>query len=187
MGSAVGSTALGFGWSTGYVYYTLAQARRIVFEGSLQPWVSGKDIVLSLLERWGDQQSQGMSVEFIDANQQLPMAYRNTIANMMAEGEAQNGIFAADDVTYEWFRQKGMTDLPYPKIAPGKDAHYEIDESMNLSDVVPMIAKPYSPGNAFPADSVAKERIEFDTLYSVVGRFGVGCRSSWHSLSSKRR
>ena len=25
------------------------------------------------------------------------MTYRNTIANMMAEAEAQNGIFAADD------------------------------------------------------------------------------------------
>ena len=29
-----------------------------------------------------------MSVEFVDANRQLPIAYRNTIANMMAEAEA---------------------------------------------------------------------------------------------------
>jgi len=165
VGSAVGSTALGFGWSTGYVYFTLARARRVRFEGSLQPWVSGKDIVLSLLGRWGEKQAQGMSVEFIDASLQLPMAYRNTIANMMAEAEAQNGIFAPDDITYEWFRQKGMTDLPYPRIAAGEDAHYEIDEAMNLSEVVPMIAKPYSPGNAFPADTVAKERIEFDKAF----------------------
>lgn len=165
VGSAVGSTALGFGWSTGYVYFTLAPARRVVFEGALQPWVSGKDIVLSLLGRWGAKQAQGMSVEFIDALGQLPLAYRNTIANMMAEAEAQNGIFAPDDITYEWFRKTGMTDLPYPKIAPGEDAHYEIEESVNLSDVVPMIAKPFSPGNAFPADEVAKERIEFDKAF----------------------
>jgi 3-isopropylmalate/(R)-2-methylmalate dehydratase large subunit len=31
-----------------------------------------------------------------------------------------------------------------------------------LSDVRPMIAKPFSPGNAFPADEVARERITFD-------------------------
>ena len=67
--------------------------RRVVFRGRLQPWVSGKDIVLELLRRWGAKQSQGMSVEFVDADRQLPIAYRNTIANMMAEGEAQNGIF----------------------------------------------------------------------------------------------
>src|SRR4051812_16425622 len=99
VGMGVGSTTLGFGWATGYIYFTLAKARRVVFRGRLQPWVSGKDIVLELLRRWGAKQSQGMSVELVDANQQLPIAYRNTIANMMAEGEALNGIFAADDIT----------------------------------------------------------------------------------------
>ena len=36
--------------------------------GRLQPWVSGKDIVLELLRRWGAKQSQGMSVELVDAD-----------------------------------------------------------------------------------------------------------------------
>jgi 3-isopropylmalate/(R)-2-methylmalate dehydratase large subunit len=162
VGIGVGSTTLGFGWSTGYIYFTLPQQRRVVFKGRLQPWVSGKDIVLELLRRWGAKQSQGMSVEFIDADRQLPIGYRNTIANMMAEGEAMNGIFAADEITDAWYRAKGMNDLPYPKIAPGADARYEIDQTLELSEIVPMIAKPFSPGNAFPADEVAKEKIPFD-------------------------
>ena len=99
VGIGVGSTTLGFGWSTGYIYFTLARQRRVVFRGRLQPWVSGKDIVLELLRQWGARQSQGMSVELVDADRQLPIAYRNTIANMMAEAEAQNGIFAPDDIT----------------------------------------------------------------------------------------
>ena len=164
VGIGVGSTTLGFGWSTGYVYLTLAKARRVVFTGELQPWVSGKDIVLKLLERWGAGQSQGMSVEFVDRDRQFPIAYRNTIANMMAEGEAQNGIFAADDTTLAWYREKGL-ELPYPPIQPGTDAAYEIDEELDLSEVRPMIAKPFSPGNAFPADEVAKERLSFDKAY----------------------
>jgi 3-isopropylmalate/(R)-2-methylmalate dehydratase large subunit len=162
VGIGVGSTTLGFGWATGYIYFTLAKARRVTFRGRLQPWVSGKDIVLELLRRWGAKQSQGMSVELVDADRQLPIAYRNTIANMMAEAEALNGIFAPDEVTYGWYRQKGITDLPYPRVTPGIDARYEIDEAISLSDVMPMIAKPFSPGNAFPADEVAKERITFD-------------------------
>ncbi len=121
VGIGVGSTTLGFGWSTGYIYFTLAKARRVEFRGKLQPWVSGKDIVLELLRQWGAQQSQGMSVELVDADKQLPIAYRNTIANMMAEAEAQNGIFAPDEITYAWYRQKGITDLPYPAIAPGAE------------------------------------------------------------------
>ncbi len=165
VGIGVGSTTLGFGWATGYVYFTLARARRVAITGRLQPWASGKDIVLKLLERWGSDQSQGMSVEFVDVNGQLPIAYRNTICNMMAEGEAQNGIFAADDITYAWYEKKGMHELPYPRIAPGGNALYEIDETLDLSEVAPMIAKPFSPGNAYPATEVAGERIEFDRAF----------------------
>jgi 3-isopropylmalate/(R)-2-methylmalate dehydratase large subunit len=167
VGIGVGSTTLGFGWSTGYIYFTLARARRVIFGGLLQPWVSGKDIVLELLRRWGAKQSQGMSVELVDANRQLPIAYRNTIANMMAEAEALNGIFAADDITYEWYERKGIAELPYPKVGPGPNARYEIDETIDLSGVRPMIAKPFSPGNAFPAEEVARERITFD--YAMIG------------------
>jgi 3-isopropylmalate/(R)-2-methylmalate dehydratase large subunit len=165
VGIGVGSTTLGFGWSTGYVYFTPAQARRVVFTGELQPWVSGKDIVLELLQRWGAEQSGGMSIEFIDADRQLPIVYRNTIANMMAEAEAQNGIFAADELTQAWFASKGMNDLRYPTLRPGERAHYEMDETLDLAQVTPMIAKPYSPGNAFPAEEVARERIAFDKAF----------------------
>src|SRR3954466_14389787 len=162
VGMGVGSTTLGFGWSTGYIYVTLARQRRVVFTGQLQSWVSGKDIVLELLRRWGAKQSQGMSVELVDANRQLPIAYRNTIANMMAEAEALNGIFAPDAITDAWYRAKGIAELPYPPFSPGANARFEIDETLDLSDVRPMIAKPFSPGNAFPAEEVARERITFD-------------------------
>jgi 3-isopropylmalate/(R)-2-methylmalate dehydratase large subunit len=162
VGIGVGSTTLGFGWATGYIYFTLAKQRRVVFTGKLTPWVGGKDIVLELLRRWGAKQSQGMSVEFIDAGKQLPMVSRNTIANMMAEAEALNGIFAPDEITLGWYRAKGMRELPYPPLAPGANAVYEIDEMFDLSSVAPMIAKPFSPGNAFPAEEVARERLTFD-------------------------
>ncbi len=164
VGIGVGSTQLGFGWSTGYIYFTPAKRRRVVFRGRLRPWVSGKDVVLALLRRWGKAQSQGMSVEFVDAEGQLPIPYRNTIANMMAEGEAQNGIFAPDEITFEWYRRKGV--LPsYPRIAPGADVAWDTDEALDLSELVPFIAKPFAPGNAFPADEVAKERIIFDKAF----------------------
>ncbi|MEO6461762.1 MAG: aconitase family protein, partial [Candidatus Eisenbacteria bacterium] len=160
-GMGVGSTTLGFGWSTGYVYMTLAKQRRVRITGRLQPWVSGKDIVLALLARWGAEQSQGMGVEFLDVDRQLPMPYRNTIANMMAEAEAQNGIFPADDITEAWYEGRGIA-MPYPRVVPGADAHYEKDEELSLTEIAPMIARPFSPGNAFPATEVAKERLTFD-------------------------
>jgi homoaconitase/3-isopropylmalate dehydratase large subunit len=106
-----------------------------------------------------------MSVEFVDADKQLPMSYRNTIANMMAEGEATNGIFAPDDLTYAWYRDKGLHRPPYPRFGPGADAIYEIDEVLDLSEVVPLIAKPFSPGNAFPRTRSRREHIAFDKAF----------------------
>jgi homoaconitase/3-isopropylmalate dehydratase large subunit len=81
---------------------------------------------------------------------------------MMAEAEALNGIFAPDRITFDWYARKGVTALPYPPVAPGPDARYELDEAVELTDVRPMIAKPFSPGNAFPAEEVAREHITFD-------------------------
>ena len=160
VGIGVGSTTLGFGWATGTIYVTVPKQRRVVFTGKLRPWVSGKDIVLRLLQGWGVRQSQGMSVEFADRDQQLPIPYRNTIANMMAEGEALNGIFPQDAITEAWYRARGFA-LRYPRVVPGDGARYELDETLDLSAVAPMIAKPFSPGNAFPAEEVATERITF--------------------------
>ena len=166
VGIGVGSTTLGFGWATGYVYATLPKQRRVRIGGTLRPWVGGKDIVLELLRRWGTAQAQGMSVEFVDERQQLPIVYRNTIANMMAEAEAWNGIFAADAITLAWYRAKGISerDLPYPvgQIKPGEDARYELEDVIDLDAVQPMIAKPFTPGNAYPAEDVARERLTFD-------------------------
>ena len=141
----------------------MARQRRVVFRGRLQPWVAGKDIVLELLRRWGAQQSQGMSVELVDADRQLPMVYRNTIANMMAEAEALNGIFAPDEITVRLVSREGLR--PRSRIRHRRPARTRSTPSTRPStstDVRPMIAKPFSPGNAFPADEVAREHITFD-------------------------
>jgi len=92
----------------------------------------------------------------------LPMGYRNTIANMMAEAEAFNGIFAPDELTDAWYRERGIRDLPYPRFRAGAEAVYDIDESVALTSVRPMVAKPFSPGNACEADAIARERVPFD-------------------------
>jgi len=134
----------------------------VTFRGALQPWVSGKDIVLDLLRRWGVAQAQGMSVELVDERRQMPIGYRNTIANMMAEAEAFNGIFAPDEVTAAWYAARGFVDLPYPSFSPGADAEYEIDEIIELTGVRPMVARPFSPGNASEAEEIAREGLTFD-------------------------
>jgi homoaconitase/3-isopropylmalate dehydratase large subunit len=84
---------------------------------------------------------------------------------MMAEAEAQNGIFAPDEITFDWYKRKGIGNLPYPRFEPGDQVAWDIDETLDLSELVPFIAKPFAPGNAFPADEVALEKLTFDKAF----------------------
>ncbi len=164
VGIGVGSTALGFGWATGSVFLTPAPARRVVFEGALPAWSSGKDVVLRLIAGW-DGAAAGMSVEFSDPGEALPMTWRNTIANMMAEAEAWNGVFPFDAITAAWYAERGVGDLPEALGPAGPAARFEAEEVFDLAAVEPLVAFPPSPGNAHPAREVARERIPFDRAY----------------------
>ena len=82
---------------------------------------------------------------------------------MMAEAEALNGIFAPDDDRpSSGTRARASPSCRIRSCARRRTRAYEIDETFDLADVAPMIAKPFSPGNAFPAEEVARERITFD-------------------------
>ena len=70
IGIGVGSTTLGFGWSTGYIYTTVAKPRRVRFRGALQPWVTGKTWCSSCCAAGAPSSRKGMSVEFIDQDRQ---------------------------------------------------------------------------------------------------------------------
>src|SRR5204862_311794 len=78
-----------------------------------------------------------------------------------------HGIVAHYDITDGRHRGKCIEHLPHPPSQPGVDARYEIDDTIDLAGVRPMIAKPFSPGNAFPAEDVARERLTFDK--SMIG------------------
>ena len=164
LGIGIGSSALGFGWATGSVLVTPAPARRVVLTGEIPPWSSGKDVVLALISKWNGA-AAGVSVEFIDPSGALPIAWRNTICNMMAEAEAWNGIFPFDEVTAGFFASHGIGDLPYPRLASGISARFAAEEVFDLAGVEPLVALPSAPGNAHPAAEVAEGRLGFDRAY----------------------
>lgn len=164
LGVGIGSSALGFGWATGSVLLTPAPARRVVLRGEIPPWSSGKDIVLALIARWNGA-AAGASVEFIDEQGVLPIAWRNTICNMMAEAEAWNGLFPFDKVTAEFYEARGTRDLPYPPLASGTAAGFAAEEVFDLASVEPLVALPSAPGNAHPATKLAEDRLGFERAY----------------------
>jgi aconitate hydratase len=124
-------------------------------EGRLPDWVDAKDIILELLRRRTVRGGLGRIFEFagpgVDA---LTATQRATICNMIAELGATAGIFPSDQQTQAWLKEQQRADQFVPMAAePG--ASYDEREEINLSELVPLVAKPHSPGNVVPVEEIA--------------------------------
>jgi aconitate hydratase len=124
-------------------------------EGRLPDWVSAKDIILELLRRRTVRGGLGRIFEFTGPGVgTLSATERATICNMIAELGATTGIFPSDRETEAWLRQQQRPDQFAPMAAdPG--ATYDEQEVIDLSKLVPLVARPHSPGNVVPVEEVA--------------------------------
>lgn len=134
------------------------EAPRIVdvhLEGRLPDWVEAKDIILELLRRRTVRGGLGRIFEFTGPGvSTLSATQRATICNMIAELGATAGIFASDQQTQAWLKEQQRADQYVPMAAePGAD--YDEREEIDLSALVPLVAKPHSPGNVVPVEEIA--------------------------------
>ncbi len=124
-------------------------------ESKLPDWVEAKDIILELLRRRGVRGGLGRVFEFTGPGvTNLSATQRATICNMIAELGATTGIFPSDHQTEAWLRQQQRAEHFIPVTAePG--ATYNEQEVIDLSKLVPLVAKPHSPGNVVPVVEIA--------------------------------
>jgi 3-isopropylmalate/(R)-2-methylmalate dehydratase large subunit len=62
--TGVGSTDLAAAWITGQVWLKVPETMRVRYEGELQKWVSGKDLILYTLGQIGVEGARYMALEF---------------------------------------------------------------------------------------------------------------------------
>ncbi len=148
--TGVGSTDLAAGMATGELWFKVPEAIRFRLTGRLSRWVSGKDVILSIIGRIGVDGALYQSMEFTGEGVScLSMDDRLTMANMAIEAGAKNGIFPVDEITGQYLREHG--DRPYTAYQPDPDAVYAKTYDIDLSQIVPTVAFPHLPENARPA------------------------------------
>src|SRR5690606_23796440 len=79
---------------------------------------------------------------------------RHVIANMGAELGATSSIFPSDEEIRRFLKAQGREE-DWIELVADKGATYDLEEEINLSELVPLIAKPSSPGNVVPVADVA--------------------------------
>lgn len=127
----------------------------IKLTGELSDWVSAKDVILELLRRHDVKGGVGKIIEYYGPGvDTLDAMDRHVIANMGAELGATTSVFPSDNEIKRFLKEQGRGD-DWIELVADKGATYDLEEEINLSEVVPLIAKPSSPGNVVPVTDVA--------------------------------
>ena len=157
--TGVGGTDLGAAMATGYTWFKVPSTIKVELIGSLPEWVSGKDVILTLIGRIGVDGARYQALEFSGPGvANLSMADRFTISNMAIEAGGKNGIFPVDEKTIEYLRAR--TTHPYQIYTPDPDAVYAREIQIDLSALRPVVALPHLPENVNPVSELPEILID---------------------------
>ena len=159
--------ALAFGIGTSEVEHVLAtqtliqqpaKNMRITVDGSLEPGVTAKDVILHIIGVIGTAGGTGHVIEYAgEAIRNLSMEGRMTICNMSIEAGARAGMIAPDETTFEYIKGKPMAPqsemwdkaVAWWKTLPSDEgARYDKEIVIKASDIAPTVTWGTSPEDA---------------------------------------
>lgn len=157
--TGVGSTDLAAAMITGKVWFRVPETIRFVFNGELQPWVEGKDLILYTIGDVGVDGARYMAMEFTGpVIDKLGMAGRLTMANMAIEAGAKNGIISPDAITEEYV--SGRANREYKNYKSDPDAEYAKVIEYDAANIEPQVSFPHLPENTKGISEVGDIRID---------------------------
>ena len=158
--TGVGSTDMAGAMATGKVWLKVPEAIRFHLTGSLPEFVSGKDLILTIIGQIGVDGALYRSMEFSGSGiASLSMDDRFTVSNMAIEAGAKNGIFPVDEKTENYLFEHA-NGKPYCRVVPDKDAEYVLEYEINLSALEPVVALPHLPDNVRKASELGAISID---------------------------
>ena len=153
-GGGIGMIAVGAGgldvavaMAGGLFYLACPRVIKVNLHGKLKPWVTAKDVVLKMLELFTTKGNVGYIFEYGgEGVSTLSVPERATITNMGAECGVTTSLFPSDETTRAFLKAQGR-EQDWVEIKADKDAKYEKEIDLDLSEIVPLAACPHSPGN----------------------------------------
>jgi 3-isopropylmalate/(R)-2-methylmalate dehydratase large subunit len=164
--------ALAFGIGTSEVEHVLAtqtlpqytpKTMAVTVEGTLQPGVTSKDIILAVIAKIGTNAAQGYVIEYRgEAIRALSMEGRMTVCNMSIEAGARAGMVAPDETTFRYL--KGRTHAPqgadwdvaetyWRSLVTDDDATFDAEVEIDADELTPFVTWGTNPGQGAPLSS----------------------------------
>ncbi|MGH2391605.1 MAG: 3-isopropylmalate dehydratase large subunit [Chloroflexota bacterium] len=154
LGMGMGSTDIAAAMALGEQWIVVPETIRCEFDGPRRPFVTGKDLILSVIGRLGVDGAAYQALEFGGAAMpEFNMDERMALCNMAVEAGAETGMVPPDQVTLAYVAPRALR--PFTPVWPDQDAVYSARQHFDLRSIEPLVAVPYSPGNVQPVSEVA--------------------------------
>jgi len=141
------------------VYLRMPEIWGVRLTGTLPAWVSAKDVILEMLRRHGVDGGVHRIIEYHGPGLAgLSAMDRHVIANMGAELGATTSVFPADERVREFLAAQGR-ESDFTRLTADLDARYDAKDDIELDALVPLIARPSSPGDVVPVSEVEGEPV----------------------------
>ena len=143
---------------SGFTFVKVPESIRFELIGKLVDGCTAKDVILYILaDHAREELTLNRSMEFGGPGlSSLSVDERATLCNMATECSGRTGICEADDSLFDWMENAQGTDrLRMQKLAvmPDSGAIYDGGvHTIDLSDIVPMVAHPGNPDEGIPSD-----------------------------------
>ncbi|MBR6729428.1 MAG: aconitate hydratase [Clostridia bacterium] len=166
-GGGLGMLAIGAGgvdvavaMGGGAYYITMPKILNVKLIGKLRPWVTAKDVILTVLRELSVKGGVGKILEYTgEGVKTLTVPERATITNMGAELGATTSIFPSDEATLAFLKAQGR-EADYTPLCADKDAVYDEEITVNLSEIEPLAAMPHSPDNVLEVEKIGKIKVD---------------------------
>ena len=157
--TGVGSTDLAAGMALGEAWFKVPATLKFIYTGSLNKWVTGKDIILHTIGKIGVDGALYRAMEFTGpAISDLSLEGRLTMTNMAIEAGAKCGYMEPDAKTLEYVNERAARS--FTALYGDDDAEYEEVFNINLDDLEPQVAFPHLPSNVRPVGEASNITID---------------------------
>ena len=173
--------ALAFGIGTSQVEHVLAtqtlplqpfKTMAVTINGTLDPGVTAKDIILAVIAKIGTGGGQGHVIEYRgQAIEELSMEARMTVCNMSIEAGARAGMIAPDQTTFDYV--EGRTHAPqgadfdaaveyWKSLRTDEDAEFDTEVVLEADEISPFVTWGTNPGQGVPLDSSVPDPASYE-------------------------
>jgi 3-isopropylmalate/(R)-2-methylmalate dehydratase large subunit len=157
--TGMGSTDLAAAMALGETWLKVPESIKFVFKGELQPWVSGKDLILYTIGDIGVDGALYQAMEFTGpVIEAMDMDGRLTICNMAVEAGAKNGIIAPDEITRRYVEGRAKRDYTFYNSDEG--ATYAQVIEYDADKIEPQVAFPHLPSNTRPVSQAGEVSLD---------------------------